>query len=156
MEMSSYLHAGAGLLIVLGLIVLVAFVARKLGFGHGGLSRPDRRLSIVESMSLDPKRRVLLIKCDYTEHLVLLGPNSETVLSGRANERSAQSAPTNASESPPRAPTVATNGPSMLTNKAPSAASKAQSSSSLGKRRSSDQARREPLLGPLPTDRRPK
>ena len=103
----TYLQTGGGLLIVLGLIALAAFIARKSGLGSRNIRREDRRLSIVEAMTLDPKRRVLLIKCDYTEHLVLLGPNSETVLSGRPPERGVyQSSTTNtpvAANAPPPA-----------------------------------------------------
>jgi flagellar protein FliO/FliZ len=163
MAMTSYLHAGAGLLIVLGLIVLAAFIARKLGLGGAGINRADRRLAIVESMALDPKRRVLLIKCDYTEHLVLLGPNSETVLSGRPPSlASGASAP----ESQSRQPVVSAGGPAMLTTKPAPAAAQPQAPSparqvrdqpsTWAKRTGADNSRREPQLGPLPTDRKPK
>ena len=33
----------------------------------------ERRLALVESLMLDPQRRLLLIRCDDREHLILLG-----------------------------------------------------------------------------------
>jgi flagellar protein FliO/FliZ len=33
----------------------------------------ERRLAVVESLVLDPHRRLLLIRCDEEEHLLLLG-----------------------------------------------------------------------------------
>ena len=147
MEMTSYLQAGAGLLLVLGLIALAAFIARKLGYGGGGRWRDDRRLSVVETMTLDPKRRVLLIKCDDTEHLVLLGSSTETVLSGRTPERQVYQAPvanTGTSENSARPPAISTSGPSMLT-KEPSTWT-----SPRPKQDSALSGRREPQLGPIP------
>ena len=33
----------------------------------------DRRLALVESLMLDPQRRLVLVRCDGREHLLLLG-----------------------------------------------------------------------------------
>ncbi|MFZ1990838.1 MAG: flagellar biosynthetic protein FliO [Alphaproteobacteria bacterium] len=162
----TYLQTGGGLLIVLGLIALAAFLARKAGLGGNNIRREDRRLSIVEAMTLDPKRRVLLIKCDYTEHLVLLGPNSETVLSGRPPERGVyQSSTTNApvaanapahpqanpadakAEAAARAAAFAASGAGTL-NKPPGERPGTWTS----RKPSSDQGRREPIIGPVPRE----
>lgn len=161
MEMTSYMQAGAGLLVVLGLIALAAFIARKAGLGGGGRWREDRRLGVVEAMTLDPKRRVLLIRCDSKEHLVLLGPNSETVLSGRESERPiekpaprpATSAPAT-SDAPAREPTVSTQGPSLLSKLPRHSASTAHTGHR--DKRDKREGRREPQLGPIPTRRDPK
>jgi flagellar protein FliO/FliZ len=69
------------LLFVLGLIGAVAFVARR--FGLAQTTRPAggrRRLSVIESLALDGKRRLLLVRRDDVEHLVILGPATEAVL----------------------------------------------------------------------------
>jgi flagellar protein FliO/FliZ len=101
MEITSLLRAGFALVIVLGLIALIAYLARRFGLaGNGAPGRAERRLSVVETMTLDPKRRVLLIKCDQTEHLILLGPSSETVLTGAEQPRLAMA------ESAPPTPSV--------------------------------------------------
>ncbi len=81
-ELPAYVQFGLALLFVLGLILLLAALLRKLGFGARmpGLRSRDRRLAILESLQIDPKRRLLLIRRDRTEHLLLLGPDHDTVI----------------------------------------------------------------------------
>jgi flagellar protein FliO/FliZ len=70
------------LALVVGLIVVVAFVARRLGLG-GRLAATGgrkRRLAIVEVLPLDAKRRLVLVRRDAVEHLVLIGPESDVVV----------------------------------------------------------------------------
>jgi len=161
----TYLQTGGGLLIVLGLIALAAFIARKAGLGGRNIRREERRLSIVEAMTLDPKRRVLLIKCDYTEHLVLLGPNSETVLSGRPPERGVYQSSTTSVPAPANAPANQPANPADTRAEAAAraAAFAAAGAASLNKpagerpgtwasRKPSDQGRREPIIGPVPRE----
>ena len=78
MEWIRYISA---LLFVLGLIGGCAFLLRRYGIGGGFTrqrkGRPFRRLRIVENLSLDPRRRVVLIEKDTTEYLLLLGPNRD-------------------------------------------------------------------------------
>ena len=82
MEISLFLRVAAALLLVLGLIGLASVIARRLGLAQSGtFARSERRLQIVESLHLDQKRRVVLLRSDAHEHVVLLGPQSETVLS---------------------------------------------------------------------------
>jgi len=70
-----------GLIAVIGLIALAALAAQKLGLASasGGFVR-KRRLALVESLALDARRRVAIIKCDGAEHLIILGATSETVI----------------------------------------------------------------------------
>ena len=70
-----------GFVAVLGLIAVAALAARKLGLASatGGLAR-KRRLAIVETLAIDARRRVVIIKCDDTEHLVVLGATGETII----------------------------------------------------------------------------
>ena len=69
------------LIAVLGMIGGGAMLAKRFGLAApGGALSGKRRLSIVESMALDARRRVAIIKCDETEHLILLGANGETVI----------------------------------------------------------------------------
>lgn len=144
MEMTSYLQAAGGLILVLGLIALTAFGARKLGLGTGGRWRDDKRLQIIEAMTLDPKRRVLLIQCDATEHLVLLGSTSETVLSSHVPERFAakqpESRPVVNTPTTQREPTVSMTGPVLVSKPSPTA--------SAFKSRPDPLGRREPFFSP--------
>ncbi|MGE4220666.1 MAG: FliO/MopB family protein [Alphaproteobacteria bacterium] len=72
---------------VLGLIALAAWLARR--FGLGGLMagqaarasrRTARRLGVVEMAPLDARRRLVLIRRDEVEHLLLLGPDGDRVI----------------------------------------------------------------------------
>lgn len=83
MDLSGYLRFLLALLFVLGLIGVIAAVARRYGLGMSGpvIRKPgDRRLKVVEIMQLDAKRKAVLISRDTVEHLVILGPTSETVV----------------------------------------------------------------------------
>ena len=83
MDISDYLRFGLALVFVLGLIGLMATVARRAGFGFpikAIKSRDRRRISIVEVTPLDGRRRLVLVRCDDKEHLLLIGPNTELVV----------------------------------------------------------------------------
>lgn len=67
-------------LFVLALIGLASLVARRFGLAPTPRSDGRRRLAVVEVLSLDPKRRLVLLRRDGVEHLVILGPASETVV----------------------------------------------------------------------------
>lgn len=83
MDASSYLQFVAALVFVLALIGLAALLARRIGLG--GTARATggrRRLAVVEVLPLDGRRRLVLLRCDDREHLVILGPGGETVVDG--------------------------------------------------------------------------
>lgn len=70
-----------GLTAVIGMIGIAAYAAKKAGLAtaSGGFVR-KRRLRVVESLALDGRRRLAIIKCDDAEHLIVLGANNETVI----------------------------------------------------------------------------
>ncbi|HTI66165.1 MAG TPA: flagellar biosynthetic protein FliO [Caulobacteraceae bacterium] len=69
------LQAAFGLVVTLGLIGLAAYAARRWGpaslFQMRGAG--ERRLAIVEILNLDPSRRLVLVRFDREERLLLLG-----------------------------------------------------------------------------------
>jgi len=69
------LQAVFGLAITLGLIGLAAYAARRWGPAGMFQVKPisERRLAIVESLPLDPSRRLVLVRFDDEERLLLLG-----------------------------------------------------------------------------------
>jgi flagellar protein FliO/FliZ len=69
------------LIIVIALILVLAWIAKRIGFG-GRLAtgRGKRRLAIQEVMPLDNKRRLVLLRRDGVEHLLLLGLNDDLVV----------------------------------------------------------------------------
>jgi flagellar protein FliO/FliZ len=76
MSLADFARAFFALAITLGLIGLAAFLARRFGPEWlVRLQRPkaERRLTIVESLPLDPVRRLVLVRLDSTERLLLLG-----------------------------------------------------------------------------------
>ncbi len=77
MDFARYLGA---LVLVLGLVGAAGLAARR--FGLGGLVKPmaTRRLSIVESLMIGPRQRLLIVRRDGVEHLVLCGPDGTSVI----------------------------------------------------------------------------
>ena len=79
MDFDIYLRFMLALLLVLGLIAGLTWAARRFGFG--GQLTPNagksRRLSVVEVRTLDSRRKLVLLRRDDIDHLVLLGPNQD-------------------------------------------------------------------------------
>jgi flagellar protein FliO/FliZ len=76
MDFPSFLRAVFALALTLGLIGLAAVALRKYGpdaMARLTVQRKDRRLRVVESLVLDPARRIIIVECDGRERLVLLG-----------------------------------------------------------------------------------
>lgn len=65
----------AALGVTLGLIGLAAVAARRWAPGAIARLKPGapRRLAVVESLMLDPARRLVLVRFDQEERLILLG-----------------------------------------------------------------------------------
>lgn len=88
MDLIDFSRYFAALLVVLGLLGGVAVILRKGWLPSGlasfqGLDRRERRLSVKDSLILDPRRRIVIVKSDDVEHVLLLGPERETVLETR-------------------------------------------------------------------------
>ena len=76
MDVIEFIRALAALAVTLGLIGLAAWALRKFGpdaVGRMIAARQDRRLKVVESLALDPTRRLVVVSLDGEERLVLLG-----------------------------------------------------------------------------------
>ena len=72
-----------GLIFVLGVIGLLAWAGRRFNLIPGAMritQSREKRLSIVEVAALDAKRRMVLVRRDNVEHLLLLGATSESVI----------------------------------------------------------------------------
>ena len=89
-DLSDYLRFLLALLFVLGLIGGLTLLARRfaprfMGLGlHVAPRGTTRRLGVVETLQLDPRRRLILVRLDGREHLLLLGPERETIVESRA------------------------------------------------------------------------
>ena len=76
MDFADFAQAAFALALTLGLIGLAAVALRKYGpdaIARMSTQRKDRRLKVVESLVLDPTRRLVLVECDGVERLILLG-----------------------------------------------------------------------------------
>ena len=82
MDIGDYTRFILALIFVLALIGVLAAVARRFGLGYrrAGKSGAARRLSIVEVMPVDARRRLVLLRRDESEHLVLLGGSADLLI----------------------------------------------------------------------------
>ncbi|MBT3172090.1 MAG: hypothetical protein HOM52_05120 [Rhodospirillaceae bacterium] len=92
------------LVLVIGMIAFIAWLVRRLGLLNriapgSSIGSGKRRLSVIESCTVDGKRRLVLVRRDRTEHLILLtGAGSGVVI-----ERGVEDASDAEGRSKPRA-----------------------------------------------------
>ena len=79
MDYGTYLQFFLTLIFIIGLIFAAAFLAKKLGFSHSPTLKGNRkrRLQVIELRSIDTRRKIVLIKCDDKEHLLLVGGSQD-------------------------------------------------------------------------------
>ncbi len=77
MDFARYFGA---LFLVLGLVGGAGLAARRFGLGSFVKPLATRRLSIVETLSIAPRQRLLIIRRDGVEHLVLAGPDGTSII----------------------------------------------------------------------------
>jgi flagellar protein FliO/FliZ len=83
MSMDGYLRFALALIFVIALIGVLAVLTRRLGFGFpAGASRSpgQRRIEVVEIAPLDARRKLVLIRRDDVEHLLVISPTTEIVV----------------------------------------------------------------------------
>ena len=72
-------------IVVLGLIALTAWLVRRFGserLGTGTTRGRQPRLAVIDAASVDGRRRLVLIRRDATEHLLLLSPEGSRLVEG--------------------------------------------------------------------------
>jgi flagellar protein FliO/FliZ len=82
MEAMTLLRAVLALVFVLGLIGAAAWAVKRYGASRlSGLVRgKDARLKVVEVRPIDGRNKLVLVRQDEREHLLLLGPGQSTVI----------------------------------------------------------------------------
>lgn len=66
---------------VISLMLLLAYILKRVGLpGSVPMQAGRRRLKIVEFLPLDARRRLVLVRRDDREHLLVLGPTGETLV----------------------------------------------------------------------------
>lgn len=78
METQTLLLAGAVLAGLCALLLLTPRLIRSLGYDPS--ARPGRRLAVVEATAIDPRRRLVLARCDGREVLLLIGGATDIVI----------------------------------------------------------------------------
>lgn len=81
LELGTATTAIVALAAVLGLIVLLARALRRFGLTPGQpVGGAARRLSVLEVLAVDARRRAVLLRCDGRDILVLTGGPQDLVL----------------------------------------------------------------------------
>lgn len=88
----SWTHFIFACVVVGGLLALSGFIMKYVRSGSIAtpLARGSRRLQITETFAIDMRRRLVIVRCDQAEHLLLLGLNQDIVIA------------TNLEKTPPR------------------------------------------------------
>ncbi len=85
-------------LLVLGLIGAAAYLWRQLQFGSLGAIGPrsrQPRLAVIDHANVDGRRRLILIRRDNTEHLLMIGGPTDIVIEPNINRAPASAAAPN-------------------------------------------------------------
>jgi len=88
MELDTYLRFLAALLAVIALIAALAWAARRFGLG-GAVPLPKGaapRLAVIEVKVIDSRRKLVLLRRDRREHLILLGTSQDILIESIAEE----------------------------------------------------------------------
>lgn len=82
MDASTYFNALLALSLVIGLVMLAGAAARRFGFmpAAGRTARRGRRLGVVEVTAVDARRRLVLVRRDGREHLLMIGGTTDLVV----------------------------------------------------------------------------
>ncbi|MFG1433814.1 flagellar biosynthetic protein FliO [Xanthobacter sediminis] len=88
-ELDFSVRLAISVVVIAALLGITVFVMRRLGAGMpgraAGRGRPGPRLSIVDAISLDPRRRLVLVRRDDVEHLLLTGGSNDVVVEQNIN-----------------------------------------------------------------------
>jgi flagellar protein FliO/FliZ len=82
MNFLDFARAVLGLAITLGLIGLAAYAIRRYApqlMERMQAQRGERRLQVIETLVLDPARRLVLVRVDDEERLLILGEGREII-----------------------------------------------------------------------------
>jgi len=82
MDYATIAQAVLALVFVLGLIGAIAVGARRFGLGIPSptIRTKNKRVKVIEITVIDTKRRLVLVRRDDREHLILLGLSGEQVI----------------------------------------------------------------------------
>ena len=79
MDVLLYIKFLSGFVFVIALMLLLSWVLKKAS-GVGNVLKSEKRLKIVEVLPVDHKHRLVLVRREAREHLIMLGPEGQTVV----------------------------------------------------------------------------
>ena len=89
-ESISWLRVILAFTVVFGLMAALGFALKYINMRGinlpGAVARGTGRLQLVESLMLDVRRRLVIVRCDDKEHLLLLGQNQDIVVESRLHK----------------------------------------------------------------------
>ena len=77
MDILDWARALFALLATLALIGLAAYAARRFGMIQPGAGPGQRRLKLIETLMIDPRRKLVVVRFDDRDHLLLLSPEGD-------------------------------------------------------------------------------
>lgn len=95
-EWTNLARLGLALIFTLSLIGLFGLLLKRFGGGLAGAGKTGNRLDVVEWKALDVRHRLVLVRRDRQEHLILLSQNAAPLL--------VESGITRVESNPPAAP----------------------------------------------------
>lgn len=78
MEVIDLVRYFGALVLVLALVGVVGLALRRFGSGFAGAK--GRRLKLLESLMMGARHRLVLVRCDEVEHVIVLGPQGATLV----------------------------------------------------------------------------
>src|SRR5690348_16652960 len=102
-----WVSAGLGLIAVVALVAIVFWVVRRMSRGlnlSDGAQRGKRsRLGVIDAYDIDRQRRLILLRRDNVEHLVMIGGPNDVLIEPTIRRGVAQAARGQASAPQPAA-----------------------------------------------------
>lgn len=83
MDLLDWARALFALIATLALIAGAAYAARRLGMLQPG-GPGEKRMRITETLLIDTRRRMVIVRVDEREHVLLLGPAGDVLVSDMA------------------------------------------------------------------------
>ena len=83
MDLLDYARAVFALIATLALIVGAAYAARRFGMLQPG-GPGVKRMRVTETLLIDTRRRLVIVRVDDREHVMLLGPAGDVLVTDMA------------------------------------------------------------------------
>lgn len=100
-DTTTYIRFAASLVLVLGLVLAMLWLIRRFGLGGVVVRSPARRrLAVVETATVDSRRRLVMVRRDGREYLLLVGGVTDLVIDGWPQGDDTQPATVGRAETP--------------------------------------------------------